>query len=134
MRFSHYAAALIYRNAQIQLNGPIFSFGFEVIFHAWTTPVVQMSPEVPAGIMACSVTVHGPPCAPPDGFSGAAAGNRSWNSPCIQLCSNGPTAKASFIVSSKRRGKSSPVTAQNIRSHLTLAKPCKKHWSYCGSN
>lgn len=41
-----------------------------------------MSPEVPAGLMVCSVTLQGPPCVQPGGLSGAAAGIHSWNSLC----------------------------------------------------
>lgn len=38
------------------------------------------------------------------------------------------------MVLSKRGRKSSPVTALSFRAHLLLAKPCQKHWPYCGSN
>lgn len=85
-------------------------------------------------MMACFVTVQ------PGGLSQPAAGIHSWNSLCTlhpavqQLTISKDEVGLAFHHLFIKGRKSSAVAALSIRSHLLLAKPCKKHWPYCGSN
>lgn len=135
--FSHYAAALIYRNTKIRLNGAIFSFAFGGHFSCLENSSHSDFTRGSIVIIACSVRVQRP------GLHGLA--DTSWTTagthcaPYTQLCSDGPTAKKrqgrllSHLLINRGR-KNSTVTALSIRSHLLLGKPCRKHWTYCGAN
>lgn len=85
-------------------------------------------------MMACPVTVQ------PGGLSQTAAEIQRWNSLCTlcpavqQLTVSKDEVRLVFQHLFIKGRKSSPVTALSIRSHLLLAKPCKKHWPYCGSH
>lgn len=58
--FSHYAAALIYRNTKIQLNGAIFSFAFGGHFSCLENSSHSDGTRGSIVIIACSVRVRRP--------------------------------------------------------------------------
>lgn len=58
--FSHYAAALIYRNTKIRLNGAIFSFAFGGHFSCLENSSHSDFTRGSTVIIACSVRVQGP--------------------------------------------------------------------------
>lgn len=58
--FSHYAAALIYRNTKIRLNGAIFSFAFGGHFSCLENSSHSNSTSGSIVIIACSVRVSRP--------------------------------------------------------------------------
>lgn len=127
--FSHYAAALIYRNTKIQLNGAIFSFAFGGHFSCLENSSHSFCTRGSIVIIARSVRVQRPGSAQPGGRSRTTAGTHSAQH--TQLCSNGPTANrrqgrllSHGLIDNGGRFQQWLLSAW---AHLWLGKPCKKH-------
>lgn len=123
--FSHYAAALIYRNTKIRLNGAIFSFAFGGHFSCLENSTDSDGTRGSIVIIACSARVRRP------GLHSQADSPRPelelplhHTSSCVARGrSKGKGGKLLSHGLINKREEKSPLTALSM---LLLDKPCTK--------